>query len=66
LVDELRGGREELFYLAEVVLAKHEEELHRELLAHERGDQLDESLLRLPGSRLLEQGEDLLELVEDE
>ena len=66
LVDKLRGGREELLDLSEVVLPEREEELDGERGAQELNDQLSKTLLRLPGFRLLEQRDDLLELVEDD
>ena len=44
LVDELRARREQLLHLAEVVLAKGEQELDRQRLAQEPDDQLDDLL----------------------
>ena len=66
LVDELRAGRQQLLDLAQIVLAEGEEDLDWERPAQQPNEELDQTPLCITGPGLVEQGYDLLELVEDQ
>ena len=66
LVDEFWAGRQQLLDPAQIVLAKGEEDLDRQRPAQQPDEELDQTPLRVTGPGLVEQGHDLLELIEDQ
>jgi hypothetical protein len=66
LVDELGDGAKQMLDLAQVVLAKDEQQLDRERLALQSDEHLDDPALDCGGTFILKERDDLFELVEDQ